>query len=66
MAIPNSSEPLSPSEFESLKELSKGAPRKAIPPEDMAALKRLGYAKEGFGGAQIITDAGRWRLTKGS
>ena len=57
--------PLSPAEFESLRELSKGLKWKTIPIKHTVKLLSLGYAKEAVGGL-VITDAGRMREALGS
>ena len=59
------SDPLSPAEFESLQELSKGLKWRPIPFRHTAMLLRLGYAKEAIGGL-LITDLGQLRVAKGS
>jgi len=55
---------LSPAEFESLRELSKGLGWQTIPAQHSAKLLSLGYAREAVGGL-IITDLGQSRLTDG-
>jgi hypothetical protein len=57
--------PLSPAEFESLRELSRGLKWKTIPIGHTVKLLGLGYAKDAVGGL-VITDAGRLREALGS
>ena len=56
---------LSPAEFESLRELSKGLGWQTIPAQHSAKLLSLGYARDAIGGL-MITDLGRSRAADGN
>jgi hypothetical protein len=62
--IPDISAPLTPGEFQSLRDISKDAMKPVIPNEHRARLLELRYLKEGLGGL-MLTDAGQMRLAAG-
>ena len=58
-------DPLSPAEFDSLRELSAGLGWKPLPSLHTAKLLRLGYARDAVGGLSI-SELGQLRVAKGS
>lgn len=65
MAQSDLNDPLSPAEFNSLRELSVGLKWRPLPSQHTAKLLRLGYAKDGVGGLSISA-LGQLRVAKGS
>jgi hypothetical protein len=58
-------DPLSPAEFESLRELAAGLKWRPLPSLHTAKLLRLGYARDAVGGLSI-SELGQLRIAKGS
>lgn len=65
MAQSDLNDPLSPAEFDSLRELSAGLKWRPLPSAHTAKLLRLGYAKDAVGGL-AISALGELRVAKGS
>lgn len=64
MAVPDLDAPLTGPEFDSLREVSKGFMRRAIPDMHKNRLLELELIREALGGL-MLTDAGELRLAKG-
>lgn len=62
--LPDPQVPLTPDEFRSLREVSKGLMQHEIPLSHRARLLEVGYIKKGVGG-WTLTDAGRARVLSG-
>jgi hypothetical protein len=62
--FPNLDAYITAGEFQSLRDVSKGATQRAIPPEHKIRLLQVGYIMEGLSGL-AITDVGQMRVAEG-
>ena len=61
---PDLNAPLSPSEFQALRDVSKGMMQPIIPDAHKKRLLQAGFIKEALGGL-MVTDAGQMRIAVG-